>query len=146
MVENDKQVHGWENPSQQMIARIIREATTVAVVGLSSDRERPAHRVAKYLQRKGFEIIPVNPRESEILGEKAYPDLASISKNIDIVDVFRRPEDTPAVVVDAVKAGARYIWLQEGIVSREAYGLAERSGIPIIMDRCLKKEHSRLKS
>lgn len=146
MAAGRRKIDGWQNPPGEEIARVIRDAKTIAVVGLSSNSSRPAYRVAGYLQKHGFTIIPVNPKESEILGEKAHPDLASIDKRVDIVDVFRRPEETPQVVRQAIDAGAGYIWLQEGIVSREAYDLAIQAGVPIIMDRCLKKEHGRLKT
>jgi len=146
MAEDNRKRDGWENPSDEEIGRVIAGAKTIAVVGLSSNTSRPAYEVAEYLQKKGFEIIPVNPGESEVLGEKAYPDLASIDRKIDIVDVFRRPEDTPQVVQDAIAARAGHVWLQEGIVSREAYDIAKGAGIPIVMDRCLKKENTRLES
>jgi predicted CoA-binding protein len=145
MTARNRKIGGWENPSAEEIAKMIRGAQTIAIVGLSSNSSRPAYRVAEYLQKNGFTIIPVNPNESEVLGERAYPDLASIDKHIDIVDVFRRPEDTPQIVGQAIDAGAGYVWLQEGIVSQEAYDLAIQHGVPIVMDRCLKKEHGRLK-
>jgi predicted CoA-binding protein len=146
MADDSRKTDGWKNPSNEKVAEIIRNAKTIAVVGLSSNPSRPAFEVAAYLQKNGMKIIPVNPKESAVLGEKAYPELASIENRIDIVDVFRRPEDTPGIVREAIDAGAGHIWLQEGIVSQEAYDLAVQAGIPIIMDRCLKKEHARLES
>lgn len=146
MAETSSETKTWENPSSEEIARLLKEATTVAVVGLSANRAKASHRVAKYLKAKGYEIIPVNPNESEILGEKSYPDLASIGKKIDIVDVFRKSEDTPPIVKAAIAIGAGAVWLQEGIISQESYDLARKAGIPIVMDRCMYKEHKRLKS
>ncbi len=136
----------WQNPSSEDIARLLREAETVAVVGLSANTAKASHRVAAYLKSKGYTIIPVNPNESEILGEKSYPDLASIGKKIDIVDVFRRSEDTPPIVKAAIAIGPRAIWLQEGIISQESYDLAHEAGIPIVMDRCMYKERAKLES
>jgi hypothetical protein len=144
MMEQSFSAAGWENPPITEIDRIIAGAKTVAVVGLSSNESKASNRVADYLAAHGFDIIPVNPAEAEILGKKSYPDLTSIGRSIDIVDVFRRSEDTPAIVKEAVAVGAKCVWLQKGIVSEEAYQLARRAGIRIVMDRCLKEEHTRL--
>jgi predicted CoA-binding protein len=136
----------WANPKPREIQRIIKKAKTIAVVGLSSKIDRPSNRVAAYLQRRGYDVIPVNPGETEILGCPSYPNLAAIGRAVDIVDVFRRPEDGVAIAAEAIRIGAGCIWLQEGIVSEEAYRLAGAAGVPIVMDRCLKKEHQRLKT
>ena len=146
MARTSSQKKDWENPPQTEIDRLLTEAKTVAVVGLSANTSKASHRVAAYLKAKGYTIIPVNPNETEILGEKSYPDLASIGKKIDIVDVFRRSEDTPPIVKAAIALGAGAVWLQEGIISQESYELARDAGIPIIMDRCMYKEHKKLKS
>lgn len=134
----------WKNPPPEEIARLLKEAATIAVVGLSANTAKASHGVAKYLKSRGYKIIPVNPNESEILGEKSYPDLASIGEKVDIVDVFRKSEDTPPIVKAAIAIGAGAIWLQEGIISQESYDLAREAGIPIVMDRCMFKEHKKL--
>ncbi len=145
MADTSSERNTWQNPSPEDIAKLLEEAATVAVVGLSAKTDRASHRVAKYLKSRGYEIIPVNPRETEILGEKSYPDLASIGKKIDIVDVFRKSEDTPPIVKEAIAVGAGAIWLQEGIISQKSYDMAREAGIPIVMDRCMYKEHKKLR-
>ena len=114
---------------------IINICRTIAVVGLSPDPSRPSHGVARYLQRHGFRIIPVNPNVEEILGEKCYPDLASIPEKVDAVDVFRRSEEVPPIVEDAIKIKAKAVWLQEGVVSEKAARRAKESGLLFVMDR-----------
>lgn len=131
----------WKNPDPDVIEKIIRDVKTIAIVGLSSKSERASNGVARYLIEQGFEIIPVNPVEDEILGLKSYPDLKSIGQKVDMVDVFRKGEATPPIVEEAISIGARYIWLQEGVISLDSYDLAEKAGIPIVMDRCILKEH-----
>ena len=126
------------------ITDILRSAHTIAVVGLSGKRFRPSFGVAEYLQRAGYRIIPVNPRETEVLGEKAYPDLDSVPEGIDIVDIFRRSEHVPAVVEAAVRKGAQAIWMQEGVVHEDAARRAEAAGLAVVMDRCILKEHRRM--
>ena len=128
------------------IEGILKEGRTVAVVGLSPKPDRPSYVVARYLQAQGYRIIPVNPNTQEILGEKAYPTLLSIPEKVDIVDIFRRPEDVPPVVEEAIKIGARVVWMQEGIVHEGAAQRAKEAGLKVVMDRCLKKEHQRLHS
>ncbi len=135
----------WANPDPTEIKRIITDSRTIAVVGLSSNPSRPSYRIARYLQKQGFVIIPVNPRETEVLGKRAYPDLATIKESIDIVQVFRKSEDAPAIVAEAIANGAACIWLQEGVVSPEAFRLAGQAGIPIVMDKCLKRDYQRLR-
>lgn len=124
---------------------MLRDAKTIAVVGLSSKKMRPSYGVAAYMQQQGYRIIPVNPAETEVLGEKAYPTLADVPEKIDIVDVFRRSDAVPEVVGDAIRAGARYLWLQEDIVHEEAAERARQAGMKVVMDRCILKEHRRLK-
>ena len=126
------------------IGAILRSSRTIAVVGLSGRRFRPSYGVAEYLQKAGYRIIPVNPRKSQILGEKCYPDLESIPEPVDIVDIFRRPEFVPEVVEAAIRIGAKVIWMQEGVVHEEAAERGEAAGLTVIMDRCLLKDHRRL--
>ncbi|MEW5925654.1 MAG: CoA-binding protein [Candidatus Zixiibacteriota bacterium] len=135
---------GWRNPSSDEIKKLLDNSRTIAVVGLSSNPERPSYRVADYLLQKGYKIIPVNPRETEILGLKAYPDLESIPDKIDIVDVFRQPSEAKDIVERAISCGAGAVWLQESVVSLDAFCEGEKAGMIIVMDRCIKKEHSRL--
>ena len=125
-------------------SEILKTSKTIAVVGLSNRRQRPSYGVAQYLQSAGYRIIPVNPRESQILGEKCYPDLESIPDAVDIVDIFRRPEFVPDIVEAAIRIGAKAIWMQEGVVHEEAARRAEAAGLVVIMDRCILKDHRRL--
>jgi predicted CoA-binding protein len=125
---------------EERIENILLEAKTVAVVGISDKPERPSHVVAKYLQERGYRIIPVNPVLREVLGEKAYASLSEIPERIDLVDVFRRPNDVPPIAEEAVRIGARFFWMQEGVVSDRACGILDAAGIPWVMDRCVKKE------
>jgi predicted CoA-binding protein len=127
------------------VRRILRESCTIAVVGLSPNPERPSHQVARYLQKAGYRIIPVNPGQSEILGESCYPDLRSVPVKIDVVDIFRRSEDVEPIVREAIAVGAKVIWMQQGIVNETAARLAEEAGLSVIMDRCLKIELERLR-
>jgi predicted CoA-binding protein len=128
------------------IAEILRQARTIAVVGLSGKPWRPSYGVAEYLQRAGYRIIPVNPKESEVLGEKAYPSLEAIPERVDIVNVFRRSEFVPEIVEAAIRIGARVVWLQEGVRHDEAAEKARQAGLDVIQDRCILKEHRRLLS
>jgi predicted CoA-binding protein len=125
------------------IARIVDTARTVAIVGLSPNELRPSHFVGFYLQRHGYRVIPVNPRESEILGEPCYPSLSDVPGHIDVVDVFRRPDAVPAIAEEAVAVGAGALWLQFGVISAEGAEIATRGGLSVVMDRCLKVEHAR---
>ena len=129
----------YTNPSDDQIREILRRCKKVAVVGLSSDTTRPSHGVARYLKGKGFKIIPVNPNEKEILGEKAYPDLTSVPEDVEIVDVFRRSEHLPEIVDQAIKAGAKVVWMQEGVVDHSAAIEALKNGIVVVMNRCMAK-------
>ena len=126
------------------IIAMLRGARTIAVVGLSSKRLRPSYGVAAYLQQQGYRIIPVNPAETEVLGERAYPSLAAVPERVDLVDVFRQPEAVPGVVEEAVSMGVPYLWLQEGVIHEEAAERARGAGIRVVMDRCILKEHRRL--
>ncbi len=125
------------------IEEILRNSRTVAIVGLSPKEDKPSNRVARYLKTQGYNIIPVNPACAEILGEVCYADLSALPGAVDVVDIFRRPEDVPQIVEQAVKAGAKAVWMQEGIVNQEAADLARRSGVKVVMDRCMMKEHAR---
>jgi predicted CoA-binding protein len=124
--------------------KILEAYRTVAVVGLSPDVERPSFRVASYLQEHGYRIIPVNPNFSEILGETSYPDLASIGEPVDVIDIFRRAEETPAIVEQAIAKGAKAVWMQEGVVNRTAASRARKAGLMVVMDRCMRKEHLKM--
>ncbi|MFN0101607.1 MAG: CoA-binding protein [Bryobacteraceae bacterium] len=123
---------------------MLRAARTIAVVGLSGKRMRASYGVAAYLQQHGYRIIPVNPAETEVLGEKAYPTLGAVPEKIDIVDVFRRPEAVPEVVEEAISLGVPYLWLQESVIHDIAAGKARTAGMKVVMDRCILKEHRRL--
>ncbi len=126
--------------TDDLIGEILAQKT-IAVVGLSPRPDRPSYQVAEYLEGAGYRIVPVNPTVDEVLGEKSYPDLRSVPGTIDVVDVFRRPSDVMAVVEDAIEVGAGYVWMQEGIVNEAAAEKAKAAGIPVVMDRCIKKEH-----
>lgn len=128
------------------IADLLRTSRTIAVVGLSSKRWRPSYGVSEYMQRQGYRIIPVNPHETEVLGQKAYPDLESVPDKIDIVDIFRRSEFVPPIVEAAIRRGARAVWMQEGVVHEEAARRAAEAGLIVVMDRCILKEHRKLSS
>ena len=131
-------------PSDQRLRSILTEARTVAVVGLSSKAHRPSNEVASYLQGQGYRVIPVNPNEEEVLGEKAYPSLLDVPERVDIVDVFRRSEHTPEVARCAVRIGANVLWLQLGIANDAARKIAEDGGLDVIMDLCMMTTHRRL--
>ena len=125
-------------------AEILRKYRTVAVVGISSREDRPSYRVARYLKEHGYRIIPVNPRETEVLGERCYPDLCSVPDAVEVVDVFRRPRQVPRVVAEAMYNGAKAIWMQEGIVHEAAARRARQAGLEVVMDRCMMMEHRKL--
>ena len=133
-------------PSDATLRSILSQARTIAVVGLSSKPHRDSHGVARYLQHQGYKVVPVNPNETEVLGETAYPSLLDVPTDvaIDIVDVFRRAEETPPVAEQAVSVGARVLWLQEGIVSDEARRIAEEGGLTVVMDLCIRTTRARL--
>jgi uncharacterized protein len=122
---------------------ILQSVRTIAVVGLSGKRYRPSYGVAEYLKRSGYRIVPVNPEETEVLGEKSYPDLDSIPGEIDVVDIFRRSEFVPEIVEAAIRKGAKVVWMQEGVVHEEAANRAREAGLTVVMDRCILKDHRR---
>jgi predicted CoA-binding protein len=126
-----------------VIRRVLREARTIAIVGISTDKYKASHMVGAYLQYEGYRIIPVNPNADEILGERCYPDVRSIPEPIDVVDIFRPARECPAIVQQAIEKGARCVWMQLRIVNMEAAEMAERAGLTVIMDRCIKMEHGR---
>jgi hypothetical protein len=130
--------------SDQEITEVLRSAKTIAVVGLSSKPGRASFGVSRFLQRQGFRVIPVNPNEKEVLGEKAFASLTQVPVPVDIVNIFRRAEKVPEVVEDALQKGTRCIWMQEGVIHEEAARRAEAAGIPVVMDRCILKESARL--
>ena len=131
-------------PSDVVVAELLRSARTIAVVGLSSSRFRPSYGVSQYMQSAGYRIIPVNPNEREALGEKAYARLEDIPEKIDIVNIFRRSEFVPELVESAIRIGARAVWMQEGVVNEDAAKRARQAGLLVIMDHCILKEHRRL--
>ena len=131
----------WQDPLT--ILGILNTAETIAIVGLSPNELRASHFVGFYLRRHGYRIVPVNPREKTILGETSYPDLASVPFAIDVVDVFRAPDAVPQVARDAVRAGAKALWTQFGVISPEGARIAEQRGLDVVMDRCMKVEHAR---
>jgi uncharacterized protein len=126
-----------------LIRTILATSKTVAIVGLSPKSERPSYFVGSYLKSEGYRVIPVNPRADEILGEKCYPDLLSIPEPVDLVDVFRKPEECVEVAQQAVQIGAKTLWLQLRVVNQEAAQIAEDGGLKVVMDRCIKIEHGR---
>lgn len=127
----------------ETVKKILEEYRTIAVVGISDKPERPSFRVASYLQARGYRIVPVNPRLTEVLGEEAYPDLLSIPFEIDVVDIFRRSEDVPPIVDAAIEKGARAVWMQEEVISEESALKAKERGLDVIMDLCMLKEHQK---
>lgn len=128
-------------PEDERLRELLGEWKTIAVVGLSSDPRRPSFGVAQYLQAAGYRVIPVNPTETEVLGERAYATLSEVPEPIDLVDVFRRPEFTPEVAREAVAVGAKALWLQQGIVNDEARQIAEGAGLDVVMGLCIKTVH-----
>ncbi len=131
-------------PSDPELRSILWEARTVAVVGLSSNPNRESLSIANYLQDKGYRIIPVNPNETEVLGERAYPTLLDVPDKIDVVDVFRKPEATPEIARQAVQIGAKVLWLQTDIVNDEARRVAENAGLDVVMGVCIRSTHRRI--
>jgi len=123
---------------------ILLSTKTIASVGLSSDPARESYGIVRYLKSQGYRVIPVNPTTDEILWEKSYPDLESVPEKIDVVQVFRKPEDVPPVVDSAIKIGAKVVWMQEGIVNEEAAQKARDAGLQVVMDACMRATHQRL--
>jgi len=128
------------------LKEILTHYKTVAVVGISPKEDRPSYSVASYLKSKGYRIVPVRPDGDIILGEKVYPNLHEIPEEIevDVVDVFRKSEEVPPVADEAIRRGAKVLWMQEGVINKEAGKKAEKAGLKVVMDRCMKKEHERL--
>ena len=133
------------NPPDPELKQLLIDATTVTIVGASSNPDRASYGIMQKLQQAGYRVIPVNPRETEILGERSYPSLVDVPGRIDIVDVFRRAEDTPGIADEAVAIGAKALWLQTGIVSEEAAARATAGGLIAVMDACIGSMHSLLR-
>ena len=123
---------------------LLRDSKTIAVVGLSSNRRRPSFGVSEYMQSVGYRIIPVNPLETEVLGEKAFASLDAVPEPVDIVNVFRRSEFVPEIVDEAIRIGAKCVWMQEGVMHEEAAAKAREAGLEVVMNRCILKEHRRM--
>ncbi len=130
--------------SDNELKDILLSAKTIASVGLSSNPQKDSYGVDLYLKEQGYRIIPVNPTAKEILGEDSYPDLESVPTKIDVVQIFRKPEDVPPVVDSAIKVGAKVVWMQEGIVNEEAARKAREAGLQVVMDACMRATHRRL--
>ncbi len=126
------------------LRQILKTVKTVACVGVSSNPEKASYEIFQYLADAGYHMIPVNPTTPEILGRKSYPDVPSIPEKVDVVQIFRKPEDVPPIVEQAIKAGAKVVWMQEGIVNQEAAATAEKAGLQVVMNRCMMKTHQRL--
>ena len=124
------------------IETILNECRTIAVVGLSSNPMRPSYDVARYLQRQGYRIIPVNPNESEVLGERAYPSLEKVPDKFDLVDIFRRSEEAGEHVDEAIRLGAKGVWMQDGVIDQAAAERALKAGLLVVMDNCILREHA----
>jgi len=134
-------LHRYQDPLR--IQRVLHNARTVAIVGLSNNQLRASYFVGYYLRRHGYRVIPVNPRESEILGEKSYASLTDIPVPVDVVNVFRAPDALPGIARDAVAIGAKNLWCQFTVINAEGAGIAEAGGLSVVMDRCIKVEHAR---
>ncbi len=126
------------------IRKILEETRTIASVGLSSKPDRPSYGVCAFLKLKGYRIIPVNPNESQVLGETSYPDLLSIPEKVDVVQIFRKPEAVPAIVEDAIRIGAKVVWMQDGAGNEDAARRAEEAGLVAVVDDCMLREYRRL--
>jgi predicted CoA-binding protein len=129
--------------SRETIERILDDCKTIAVVGLSSNLGRPSHGVASYMRRRGYKVIPVNPNETEVFGDKSYASLKEVSERVDLVDVFRRSSEAGTAVDEAIAIGAKAVWLQEGVIDSAAAKRAQDAGLLVVMDRCWLKEHAR---
>jgi uncharacterized protein len=134
--------HSWSNP--RLIREILEEARTVAIVGISDEPSRPSHEIARYLIEHGYRVVGVNPALEEVLGAICYPSLEAIPEPVDVVDVFRKPDALETIVTDVIKLEIPYLWLQEGVVNPDAAERAKEAGIKVVMDHCMKKEHTRL--
>jgi len=131
-------------PDVSDIEKLLKGITSIAIVGLSPKEDRPSNMVARYLIDAGYTIYPVNPGQKEIFGKACYPDLLSIPNKVDVVNIFRRPEDVPPIVDDAVAIGAQAVWMQQGISSDSGADVARSNGLFVVMDRCIKIDHSAL--
>ena len=134
----------YQNPPDDQLKQLLTDANTIAMVGASSNPDKASHGIMRKLQQSGYRVIPVNPRETEVLGERSYASLAEIPERVDIVDVFRRAEDTPPIADEAVKIGAKALWLQTGIVNEDAATRAKAGGLVVVMDACIGATHSLL--
>ena len=134
------------NPPETKIKEILENSRTIAVVGLSDKPDRDSYRVAQYLKDHGYTIIPVNPAKTEILGEKSYPDLSSIPSGVDIVDIFRNIEAIPGIVDEAIQIKAKVVWMQLGLAHNESARKAREAGLIVVQSKCLKIEHSRMRT
>lgn len=132
----------WENPANETIKSILESAKTIAVVGLSNNPERTSYQISKAMQDSGYKIIPVNPTVDEVLGEKSYSSLTEIEENIDVINVFRRPEHLPSVAKEAAETNCKVFWAQQGVVNEEAYDYLKERDFTVIMDLCIKVVHS----
>ena len=133
------------NPSDAELKQLLTDATVIAMVGASSNPDKASNGIMRKLQSVGYRVIPVNPRETEVLGERAYPSLIDVPERIDIVDVFRRAEDTPPIADEAVTIGAKALWLQTGVVNEDAAARAKAGGLIVVMDLCIGATHSLLR-
>ncbi len=134
--------NSMSDADEMTVTRILTDCRTIAVVGLSSNPARPSYRVASYMKSQGYRIIPVNPNETNVLGEPAYPSLAAVPGIIDLVDIFRKSEDVFPIVEEAIACGVNAIWMQEGVINEQAAVRAKESGLLVVMDRCWLKEHA----
>jgi len=134
-------INRYQDPT--VIREVLHTSRTIAIVGLSSNPLRPSHFVGFYMQRHGYRVVPVNPNETEVLGEKAFASLTDIPFPVDVVDVFRASQFVPPIAEEAVKIGAKTLWMQFGVISGEAARIAEQGGLHVVMDRCMKVEHAR---
>jgi predicted CoA-binding protein len=125
------------------LKEMLLSTKVIATVGASTNDEKPSYWIFAYLKAKGYRMIPVNPNATELQGEQAYPDLASVPVKVDVVQVFRRPEDVPPIAEDAIRIGAKVLWLQKGIINHEAERMAEAAGLKVVMDRCMREAHER---
>jgi predicted CoA-binding protein len=132
------------NPSDADLKQLLTSATTIAMIGASSNPEKPSYGIMRKLQRVGYRVIPINPKETEILGERSYPSLLDVPERVDIVDVFRRSEDTPAIADEAVTIGAKALWLQTGISNEDTAAKARAGGLTVVMDKCIGATHALL--
>lgn len=134
----------WENPSNEQLKQLLTDAKTIAVVGLSDKPERTSYQISEAMQKQGYRIIPVNPTVDEVLGEKAYSSLQDVPHDVDIINVFRRPEHLPAIAEEAAQTNCKIFWAQQGVVNQEAYDFLKEKDFTVIMDLCIKVVHALL--